>query len=97
VNYYFIYGTDPNNLNQSTTTQQITIPANQDASVSAAISGLTSGKRYYCKLVVNTTQSSRKEIFVLTLPAANLKMWLRVDLDVSSSLLLVSNWGDVSG
>ncbi len=97
VNYYFIYGTDPNNLSQSTTTQQVTIPANQDANVSATVSGLASENLYYCKLVVGLNQSNRKEVFLTSLPTSNLKMRLRADLDVTSSGSAVSNWGDVSG
>ena len=97
VNYYFIYGTDPNNLSQNTPTQQVTIPANQDANVSATVSGLASENLYYCKLVVGLNQSNRKEVFLTSLPTTNLKIRLRADLNVTSSGSAVSNWGDVSG
>ncbi len=97
VDYYFVYGTDPNNLNLSTPTQQVVIPANQDANVSATVGGLASENLYYCKLVVGLNQSSRKEVLLTSLPATNLKMWLRADLNVTSLGSAVSNWGDVSG
>ncbi|MBU0474180.1 MAG: T9SS type A sorting domain-containing protein [Bacteroidetes bacterium] len=97
VNYYFIYGTDPDNLNQSTTLQQVTILAGQDANVSQEISFLTNETFYYCKLVSNTTQSESKKIFLSPLPTANLKMHLRADLEITSSSNYVSTWGDVSG
>jgi len=97
VDYYFIYGTDPNNLSQSTTTQQVIIPAGQDANVNATISGLTTDNLYYCNLVAGSIQSNRKEIFVSMLPTSNLKMRLRADINVTTSSSLVSNWGDVSG
>jgi hypothetical protein len=97
VEYHFIYGTDPNNLNLSTPTQQITIPAGQDANVNAAINGLTTDNLYYCKLVVGSNQSNRREILLTNLPKTNMKLHLRADLNTTSSSSQVSIWGDVSG
>ena len=98
VDYHFIYGTDPNNLNLSSATQSGTVPASGSLNVSATVTGLTAETMYYFKLVAATTQSSAKKIFLSTaIPTANLKLHLRSDLAVTSASSAVSNWGDVSG
>ncbi|MFA6979290.1 MAG: T9SS type A sorting domain-containing protein [Ignavibacteriaceae bacterium] len=98
VDYHFIYGTDPANLNQSTTAQSGTVPGSGSLNVSATVTGLTTETMYYFKLVAATTQSSAKKIFLSTaIPTTNLKLHLRSDLAVTSATSAVSNWGDVSG
>ncbi|KAF0141516.1 MAG: hypothetical protein FD122_1508 [Stygiobacter sp.] len=98
VDYHFIYGTDPANLNQSTTAQSGTVPGSGSLNVSATVTGLTAETMYYFKLVAATTQSSAKKIFLSTaIPTTNLKLHLRSDLAVTSSSSAVSSWGDVSG
>ena len=98
VDYHFIYGTDPNNLNLSSATQSGTVPASGSLNVSATLTGLTAETMYYFKLVAATTQSSAKKIFLSTaIPTTNLKLHLRSDLAVTSSSSAVSSWGDVSG
>lgn len=98
ASYHFIYGTDPNNLNQSTSTQSGTVTANGSLNVSATITGLTSETLYYYKLVVGESTSSSKKIFLSSaIPLSNLKLWLRSDLAVTSSSNYISSWGDVSG
>ena len=98
VDYHFIYGTDPANLNQSTTAQSGTVPASGSLNVSVTVTGLTAETMYYFKLVAATTQSSAKKIFLSTaIPTTNLKLHLRSDLAVTSSSSAVSSWGDVSG
>ncbi|MBI5541831.1 MAG: T9SS type A sorting domain-containing protein [Bacteroidia bacterium] len=97
LDYYFIYGTDPNNLNQSTTSQQITIMSTQDATVSATVSGLTPESVYYFQLVAGTNQSAMKSILLSSLPTTHLKTCLRADMNVTTTGSSVSYWGDVSG
>ncbi len=98
VDYYFVYGTDPGNLNQSTATQNISVSAQSSVNVNATLTGLTTETLYYFKLVAATNQSSAKKIFLNTaIPTTNLKLHLRSDLAVTSSGSAVSNWGDVSG
>ena len=98
VDYYFMYGTDPGNLNQSTATQNISVPAQSSVNVNATLTGLTAEAMYYFKLVAATNQSSAKKIFVSTaIPTTNLKLHLRSDLAVTSASSAVSTWGDVSG
>ncbi len=98
VDYYFIYGTDPGNLNQSTATQNITVPAQSSLTVNATLTGLTAETMYYFKLVAATNPSSAKKIFLSTaIPTTNLKLHLRSDLAVTSASSAVSSWGDVSG
>ncbi len=98
VDYHFIYGTDPANLNQSTTAQSGTVPVNGSLEVSATVTGLTQETLYYYKLVMNETTSASGKIFLSTaIPATNLKLHLRSDLAVTSSSSAVSSWGDVSG
>ncbi|NVO10073.1 MAG: hypothetical protein HXX16_08950, partial [Bacteroidales bacterium] len=97
LDYYFIYGSDPNNLNQSTTSQQITILSTQDATVSATVSGLTPESVYYFKLVAGTNQSAMKSILLSSLLNTHLKMCLRAGMNVTTSGSSVSCWGDVSG
>lgn len=98
VDYYFIYGSDPGNLNQSTATQNITVPAQSSVALNAALTGLTAETMYYFKLVAATNPSSAKKIFLSTaIPTTNLKLHLRSDLAVTSASSAVSSWGDVSG
>jgi len=99
VDYHFIYGTDPANLNQSTTAQSGTVQASGSLNVSATVTGLTQETLYYYKLVVeDETISAGGKIFLSTaIPTTNLKLHLRSDLAVTSASSTVSNWGDVSG
>jgi hypothetical protein len=98
VDYHFIYGTDPNNLNQSTSTQSGTVPASGSLNVNTTITGLTEGTLYYYKLVAGEITSSTGKIFLSSsIPSSNLKLWLRSDLAVTSASSAVSTWGDVSG
>ncbi|MCL4549143.1 MAG: T9SS type A sorting domain-containing protein [Bacteroidetes bacterium] len=98
VDYYFVYGTDPGNLNQSTATQNISVSAQSSVNVNATLTGLTAETMYYFKLAAATNQSSGKKIFLSTaIPTTNLKLHLRSDLAVTSSGSAVSTWGDVSG
>ncbi len=98
VDYYFVYGTDPENLNQSTAAQNISVSAQSSVNVNATLTGLTTETMYYFKLVAATNQSSAKKIFVSTaIPTTNLKLHLRSDLAVTSASSAVSTWGDVSG
>jgi PKD domain len=52
VIYSFLYGTSPDNLNQSTPTTQLA-PASSPVAVGATVSGLTPSTTYYYKLVVS--------------------------------------------
>lgn len=98
VDFHFIYGTDPANLNQSTTAQSGTVQGSSIKNVNATVVGLTPETLYYYKLVVNETTSASGKIFLSTaIPATNLKLHLRSDLEVTSASSSVSNWGDVSG
>jgi hypothetical protein len=98
VDYHFIYGTDPNNLNQSTSTQSGTVPASGSLNVNATVTGLTEGTLYYYKLVTGEITSSTGKIFLSSsIPSSNLKLWLRSDLAVTSASSAVSTWGDVCG
>jgi len=98
VDYHFIYGTDPNNLDQSTSTQSGTVQAFGSLNVNATLTGLTDGTLYYYKLVAGEVTSSSGKIFLSSsIPLSNLKLWLRSDLAVTSASSAVSNWGDVSG
>jgi hypothetical protein len=98
VDYYFIYGTDPGNLNQSTANQNITVPAQSSVTVNATLTGLTAETMYYFKLVAATNPSSAKKILLSTaIPTTNLKLHLRSDLAVTSASSAVSAWGDLSG
>ncbi len=98
VDYHFIYGTDPNNLNQSTSTQNGTVQALGSLNANATVTGLTEGTLYYYKLVAGEITSSTGKIFLSSsIPSSNLKLWLRSDLAVTSASSAVSTWGDVSG
>ncbi|MFA7419212.1 MAG: T9SS type A sorting domain-containing protein [Melioribacteraceae bacterium] len=98
VDYHFIYGTDPNNLNQSTSTQSGTVQAFVSLNVNATVTGLTEGTLYYYKLVAGgITSASGKMFLSSSIPSSNLKLWLRSDLAVTSASSAVSTWGDVSG
>ena len=98
VDYHFIYGTDPNNLNQSTSTQNGTVQALGSLNANATVTGLTEGTLYYHKLVAGEITSSTGKIFLSSsIPSSNLKLWLRSDLAVTSASSAVSTWGDVSG
>lgn len=97
VNYYFVYGTDPGNLNQSTATQQISIPMGQNRNVNELISGLTTDNLYYCRLVAGTAESNQNELLLIDLPKNKLAMHLRADLNITASNNDVSVWGDISG
>jgi hypothetical protein len=97
ANYYFIYGTDPNNLNQTTAMQGVTVPGSGSLNVSTTITGLTNGTLYYYKLVAGGNESATGKLFLSTsIPASNLTLWLRSDQAVTSSGSSVSGWGDLS-
>lgn len=98
VDYHFIYGTDPNNLNQSTSTQNGTVQALGSLNANATVTGLTDGTLYYYNLVAGEITSASGKIFLSSsIPSSNLKLWLRSDLAVTSASSSVSTWGDVSG
>jgi len=95
VNYYFKYGTDPDSLNLSTTVQQITVYSTADAAVSNTISGLPTDQVYYVSLVANTSESSPHNIYLSSIPTANLKLRLRADKGVTISGPGVSLWNNL--
>lgn len=98
ANIYFIYGTDPNNLNQSTAMQGGTVPGSGSLNVNTTITGLTNGTLYYYKLIAGGNESTTGKLFLSTsIPASNLALWLRADQALTSSDTSVSGWGDLSG
>ncbi|MFH1194240.1 MAG: T9SS type A sorting domain-containing protein [bacterium] len=100
VTYYFIYGTDPDNLTGITST--VSDNGTLTKNISRSITGLTPGNFYYFKLVAeyNSSQTlSSLGIFEYqnSIPTANLKMWLSADKGVITSGSGVTQWCDRSG
>jgi hypothetical protein len=99
--YYFSYGTDPGNLNSSTTAQSVG-SSTEDVAVNLDLSSLSNDTFYY--FVLNATNSSgttsTTQSCVLTNSAfsnSNLVLRLRADGGVTSSSDVVSDWKDCGG
>ncbi len=93
-----IYGTDPGNLNSSTTPQNLGSGSVAD-SVGIELAGLTTGQVYYAKLravnIRGTVESATVTLVPLTL--TSLQGWYRGDIVGLKGDAEIDDWWDLSG